>query len=209
MLLSVNAQVVDSKMKLFLGYGVGNYLGDQLFNDQGTIAPSFYRNLENVNAINVGISYKLLSNYSVVFSVDNQRYSSWLSDIHTSYTNSSIKAIHFCPAIQYHTAYTERGLFNQLKLYGHLSPVFSFSTINYPIRPTDFDAGVEFRELNYGVRATLGAEYALTNKIGVFANASIQQSFVNSQLYIDTRYLLTKVNIGLALTISWPKSFNL
>ncbi len=201
-------QLFESKSELFVAYTTGNFVGGQMFNDHGTIAPSFYRNLQSVQGITFGANYKLSDFYSAVFSVEQSGYTSWSSTDYSSYKNTQLMSLHLCPAIQYHSAFRDHGLYNRLKLYANACPVITLSTIAYPVKILNALTLDQTYELSYGARVTIGAEYAISNKIGLFFNSSLQQSFVKSHTYIDTNYLYHNINIGICLSIITSKTFN-
>lgn len=203
------AQLFETKSNFLIGYNAGGFVGKQLFNSQGTIAPSYYSAIDTFKGLTLGVAYKLSTHFSTGILVDYSYSSKWKSPQYTTYDSSLIQSFHFCPVIQYHTAYNEFGLWNRFKMYANLSPVVSYSRVVLPIALRETTSFLYINEMSYGARFTVGAEYALSNQVGVFLNTSLQQSFVKSQLYIDSNYLLQNVNIGLCFTLLKSKTFNL
>jgi hypothetical protein len=210
-------QFLDNKASLYLGYETGFNLGNELFNNQGTSAPSFYSNFKSLNGLNFkGIFFKLSDHISTGLSTNFIYNTDWRSRHYTSFLNSNEISFSFKPVIQYHTMYSEKGIYNRLKLYGELSPVIGYSmasltNINFVfISETDLNNSqlLKSNSIFYGLNLGGGAEYKLSNSFGIFANLSIQESFNESHIFIDNRKTALTFSIGTAICLSKGKRFN-
>ena len=208
------SQLLEDKTNFYIGYQSGTYLGSELFNDQGTISPSFYSNLKSNNGLMVKGTVKLLPIFDTGAKIVFSNSTNWQSESFTNYRNSYASTITIQPVIQIHNPFKNAGLYNALKMFAEISPLIGYSTID--IQNNLFDiSGVRpdknrlfSHSLVYGIEAGIGCEYSFTNTVGTFVNLSMQETFINSPLLIDTRYTLMSLNLGIRLNITKVKRFN-
>lgn len=208
------SQLLEDKTNLYIGYQRGLYLGNEQFNSQGTIAPSFYSNLLSNN----GIVLKDIINLSPLFSAGIKlgflASTNWENNNYISYKGAKSSTINLQPIIQIHNQFEKSGLNNRLKMYAEILPVIGLSMINiknnlFDISNPEFHTGTfTSSTLIYGLEASIGCEYAFTNKIGAYINLSLQEGFINTPLFLDNRYTLLGFNVGARLNISKVKRYN-
>ena len=213
--LNVFGQFLENSTSLLVGYETGLNLGNELFNNHGTLAPSFYSNFNSLNGLNIKGIFKLSGHISTGLSTSFLYNSDWKSMHYTSYLNSNEMSFSLKPVIQYHTIYSEKGIYNRLKLYGELSPVLGYSMANLTnsnfvvISETDLNSQLlKSNNIFYGLSLGGGAEYKLSNKFGIFANVSIQESFVTSHIFIDNSKTALILSIGTVISLSKGKRYN-
>lgn len=207
-------QLLEDRTNLFIGYKSGLYLGNELFNNQGTISPSFYSNLTSNNGLVVKYTTNLTPIFSTGLKLGSFIATNWQSENYTSYNDSKSTTINLQPIIQIHNKFQGNGLYNRLKVYGEISPVLGWSMLS--IRNNLFDiSGSEenvdtfsSNDLIYGLEAGVGCEYAFINQLGAFINLSVQEGFINTPLFLDNRYTLIGFNVGIRINISKVKRFN-
>jgi len=215
--LSINgyAQLLENKTNLSLSYQRALFMGGEMFNSKGTIAPSFYSNFKQANGLVVKETQKISDHISVGVSVGLLSASGWQSRNYASYDGSKSTTMSFQPVFQYHTKFAKSGLYNRLKWYGELSPVLGWSTLDISNHMFEIvgdknplNQVVNSNKLSYGVQVGVGGEYALTNKLGLLLNLSVQQSYIHSPMFIDNKYTLSSINIGMYYNLSKIKRFN-
>ena len=208
------SQLLEDKTNVYMSYQRALFLGNELFNDQGTISPSFYSNLTSNNGFNFKHLIKISPNFSTGYKFGFLAAMNWQSDKYKSYDDSKSTTINFQPVIQIHNKFQENGLYNRLKFYGELSPLIGLSMVNVKNNLFDISGpGVntdtfKSNDLVFGIETGIGCEYALTNKMGAFANLSVQECFISSPLFIDSRYTLLGLNVGVRVNISKVKRYN-
>jgi hypothetical protein len=208
------SQLLEDKTNIYISYQTGLYLGNELFNDHGTIAPSFYTNLSSNNGLNVNYISNFSKYLSSGFKVGVLISTNWQNKSYTSYNDSRSATINFQPVIQIHSEFQKNGLYNRLKLYAEISPVIGFTMVGIKSNLFDISSSDEnidtftSNNLMYGLEAGIGGEYSFTNKTGAFINLSMQEGFVHSPLFVDSRYTLLGFSVGIRINISKVKRFN-
>jgi len=212
---TIFGQFLDNRTSLQLGYETGINLGNELFNNQGILAPSFYSNFKSLNGINVKGITKLSDYISTGVSTSFLYNSVWESNHYSSYLQSNEMSISLMPVFQYHTKFSEKGIYNRLKLYVEISPVIGYSMAS--LQNSNFDIISETdlsnqlltsNNIYVGLSLGGGGEFKFSNSIGIFANLSIQENFVQSPIYIDNRKGDLLLRIGTVFSLSKVKRFN-
>lgn len=215
--LGINSysQLLEDKTNLYLGYQGGKYLGSELFNDYGTIAPSFYSNFRIANGVLLKGMTKISDHISTGLSISVLNASNWQNKNYSSYLNATSTVINFMPIFQYHTAFKQNGLYNRLKLYGEVSPVIGLSMVSLPssifhvVDPNNETSPIfKSNEMIYGFRLGVGSRYAFTNDYGLFMEMSINQVYLTYHPYVDTKYTLSTITFGMYFNLSKVKRFN-
>jgi len=213
--VNVFGQLLDNRANFQIGYETGINLGKELFNNQGIMAPSFYSNFKSLNGITFKGILKLSEHISTGLSTSILYNSDWESQHYSSYIKSNEKSISIKPVFQYHTAFKDKNIFNRLKLYGEVSPVIGFSAVSLAYSNFDVIGAADLKSqllksnnIYYGLSLGGGAEYKITNRIGVFANLSIQEHLIESPIYIDNRRSALTLSIGTVLSLAKYKRFN-
>ena len=212
--MSGYSQLFEDKTNFYISYERGLFLGNELFNDHGTISPSFYSNLTSNNGLMVKDIFNLSPLFSAGIKLGFLTSTDWKSNKYISYNGSKSAIINFQPVIQIHNKFQKNGLYNRLKVYGEVSPVIGFSMISiknnlFDISDTKLDNDTfSSNDLIFGLEAGVGCEYAFTNKTGAFINMSVQEGFINTPYFLDNRYTLLGLNVGVRINISKVKRFN-
>lgn len=212
---TIFGQLLNNRAGLQIGYETGIPLGNELFNNQGVMAPSFYANFKSMNGINIKGILKLSDHISTGISTSFIYASNWETKHYISYLNSNEKSICLKPVFQYHTVFKEKGIYNRLKLYGEISPVLGYSMTSLQnsnfevIGETVLNNGLlKNNNIYYGLSLGGGSEYKLSNRIGLFAQLSIQENFIESPVFIDNRKSSLTLSIGTVISLSKDKRFN-
>jgi hypothetical protein len=208
------SQLLEDKTNFYIAYQRGLFLGSELFNNHGTISPSFYSNLRSNNGLTVKYLSNLSPNLGVGLKLGFLSSRNWQSENYGSYKGSSSATIILQPVFQIRTKFNESGLYNRLKLYGELSPVIGFSKLSIQNKLFDISGYDENTDtfssnnLTFGIEAGVGCEYAFTNKAGAFINMSVQEGFIKTPFFVDNRYTLLSFDVGVRINISKVKRFN-
>jgi hypothetical protein len=208
------SQLLENKSNLYLTYQNGHILGAEKFNNNGIIAPSYFSNFEHANGFSIKNTFKVFPYFSAGFSVALMDIKGWHNDEFIGYENSTLTTYDIKPIIQFHNRFQSSGLFNRLKIYGELSPNIGVSKlfiVNNMVEITGaentIEDGIKSIKPYYGVQAGIGSEYALSNKFGISFDISIQRNFITHSLFIDNKYTLFGVNIGVFFNLAKFKRF--
>jgi len=213
---SIYAQVLDNKLNVVFSGGISNIYGKPVINERNYIMPSLFVNYENVNNRRFKIEYKLNSVIDLCLKLENIRCTNWQFDTGDAYfKNSKTKIFFVSPAIQLHNKFKEKGIFNRLKLYLELSPLFGISklTLTKPVFDISSTSGIEYspilensRFIN-GAEVTAGMKMTITSSIGLYTAFSYSYNHVNSLFFSDNRFTCTSINFGCFVKLFNNKHF--
>jgi hypothetical protein len=207
-------QLLEDKANFYIAYQSGCFAGSETFNDQGTISPSFYSNLNTNHGLVIKELLRLTPNTGIGVKLGFLSSTNWHSENYTSYNDSKSTMLNFHPVLRVNSRFRKNELYNRLKLYGEISPFVGWSMLSIKNNMFDingFEIFVETFDSNNiisGVEAGVGCEYAFTNKTGAFIDFSVQEGFVNSPFFLDSNYTLITLNIGVRISCSKIKRFN-
>lgn len=210
------SQLLENRTNLQVGYISGIYLGSELFNNLGTNAPSFYSNFRySFGAQMRGIT-KLSKHISCGVNISLLSASNWQCQLYNSYLNATSSSIQLAPSFQLNTPFRPHGLFNRLKVYAEVSPTvgLSMTQLNTQLfQIVGVKPGTETKKLNnsiliYGMEASVGCEYYISNSLGTFINVGMQKTIINNPFIIDSNYSLAAINIGLSINLLKIKRYN-
>ena len=207
-------QLIEDKTNFYIGYQTGLFAGSELFNDHGTISTSFYSNLTSNHGLIMKDIIRLSPNMGIGFKLGFLYSTNWQSENYTSYNDSRSAMINFHPVFRVNSKFQRYGLFNRLKLYGEISPFIGWSMLS--ITNSIFDINgyhiyadiLTSNDLTSGIEAGVGCEYAFTNISGAFVDLSVQEGFINTPFFVDSRYTLLGINVGVRINILKVKRYN-
>lgn len=211
--LEVNGQLFSDRSNLFAGFQTGVFAGGELFNHQGTVAPSFYSNFSHNYGYVLKQSVVLSPCYSAGLKVTMLYSENWQSDRYSSYKGAESKILAVLPTLEVHNKFSHYGLFNRLKLYADIAPVFGWSNTSIKSDIFYIKGNVEVNEVFIhdhffvGVNAGIGSEFAFTNSFGVFVDLSVQEAFFRHPFFVDNRYTLFAANFGVRINLIKHKRF--
>lgn len=209
------AQLIDNKMNIYFGYSTGVFHGKETIKDGSFIFPSLYANYTDLK----GLSFKCLVNSNPIYSLglgfNYSAASGWASSISEIYTNSQIHQYSLSPVIQFHTKFTETGIYNRIKGIFEIAPSFGFSdlTLATPLFDIQSQSGIVSQPMNsrdifYGIGSKAGAELSVTHRLGIYVAYSFQHNWITSKLYNDKGFSSSQLCLGLIMRLERFKRFN-
>lgn len=203
-LYSASAQLVEKKANLYVSYNNGNFFGDKTSNESGFIFPKFYSNLTKLNGYSAKVVYKIHPFLGLGLEIQNMTGSGWNLNDNDLFDGSEVTLKSLAPVFQIHTRFKESGIFNRVKLYGEVTPVFGNSRLKLEKPIFEISSGDNSRQSidesidNYfGIKGSAGAELSFSKDVGLFLSYSIQQSYISSALYYDENFISSQLNLGL------------
>ena len=107
-----NAQIIDNKIDLSLGYGQAKFGGDEMLNVDGFIAPALYSNFGKSYGISFRIIFLKKQRLSFGASLNYTSGSEWDTDEYADYLNSKVALFSFSPIVRIHNKPVESGFLN-------------------------------------------------------------------------------------------------
>lgn len=208
------AQLIDTKTGIQLNYLSGKFLGDAQTGNDGFIYPFLFPNFNNLSGYSAKAIYKLHPLVSLGVEGNHKAASDWQMSGSNVYNGAEVRFRSIAPVLQIHTKFRESGIFNRLKIYGELAPIFGQSELklDQPVFEIQ-DAGGTNSELteaisNYsGIKYGAGFEFAVSQKIGLHFNYSLHQNQISSVLYNDDKFIFTQASFGLIFRLIKDKRY--
>jgi hypothetical protein len=211
---TTNAQLIDNRIDLSLGVGYISFFGDRKIKEDNFISPSLYPNYSDLRELSFKVLVKQNKLYSLGLSLNSLDASGWKNSGSSLYDNSKIKQVGLSPVMQIHTKFTEIGVFNRIKIFLEIAPTIGLSELalsNQLFDIQDQNGSVpqpmDSRDLFYGIKSNVGFELSLTRAFGLYFSYSIQQNWVKSKLYNDSKFSYSNLGLGLVVRLEKNKRF--
>lgn len=208
------AQLTEKNLNIYISYNIGNSLGKEMSNDNGFIYPYLYSNMSKLNGYSFKATYKIHTLFRAGLEGGELRGTNWSAENNILYEGAKVNLKSISPVFQIHTRYNETGLYNRLKIYGEVAPVFGQSKLQLqkPIFEMDNSNESEMKFLetidNYlGIKGGVGVEFAFSKDAGINLSYSVQQNFISSALYNDEDFLYGQLSIGLYFRLFYDKRY--
>lgn len=208
------AQIIDNKIDLTLGAGIGKFVGTSIINDNGFIAPSLYANYKNLYPASLKGIFIKKRFFDLGSSLNIASASGWETESYTDYADSRILMFGLNPLIRIHNPAKDYGLLNRVKFFIETGPEIGFSKLSLanPLFDIhDNDALVSQPEgsndLFYGLKSSAGIEVSLNQSLGAFIRYSYGYFLVSSKLYSDARFSDQNIEAGIVLKLKKNKRF--
>lgn len=211
---TVSSQLINKKLNIHINYNVGDFMGKKFSNDNDFIYPYLYSNMTKLNGYSFKATYKIHSLFSAGLEGGEMRGTNWSAENNNLYEGVEVGLKSISPVFQIHTRYNETGLYNRLKIYGEVAPVFGQSKLQLqkPIFEIDNTNESEMKFLetidNYlGIKGRAGVEFAFSKDAGINLSYSVQQNFISSAFYNDEDFLYSQFSIGLYFRLFYDKRY--
>ena len=211
---SVFGQLIDKKLNIYAAYNIGNFSGEEMSNNNGFIFPKLYSNMSELNGYSLKANYKILPLFSIGLEGGEMRGTNWSSENNDLYNGAEVRLKSISPVFQIHTRFNETGIFNRLKLFGEVSPVFGQSKLQlknsiFEINSVD---GIDMKLLEsidnyFGVKGCIGIEYAFSKGAGFMMSYSAQKNYISSAFYNDADFVFGQISIGLYFRLLYNKRY--
>ena len=212
--LCLEAQMIDNKIDLNIGSGVGKFRGAAIQNSEGFISSSLYSNYKNLYSLSFrGILLKM-KYLDFGTSLNFTRASEWNCDSYTDYANSNSQIYSLNPIVRVHNAAKEYGILNRIKFFLETGPVIGLSKLSLATPLFDIHDSDNLvqqpdgsDDLYYGMKGTAGMEVFVNQTLGAFIEYTYGYSFVSSKFYADTHFSYQAVEAGIILRLMKDKRF--
>ncbi len=211
---SVHAQLIDKKLNIYATYNNGKFSGGEMSDNNGFIFPNLYSNLSELNGYSLKANYKILPLFSIGLEGEEIRGTNWSLENNDLYNGADVTLKLISPVFQIHTRFKETGIFNQLKLFGEVSPVFGQSKLQLekPIFEINSVDGIDMELLEsvdnyFGIKACFGIEYAFSKDAGLMLSYSVHKNNISSALYNDADFVFGQISIGLYFRLLYNKRY--
>ncbi len=211
---TVHAQLIDKKINIYSTYNIGKFSGGEMSDNNGFIFPNLYSNLSELNGYSLKANYKILPLFCIGLEGGELRGTNWSLENNDLYNEADVTLKSISPVFQIHTRFKETGIFNQLKLFGEVSPVFGQSKLQLgkPIFEINSVDGINMELLEsvnnyFGIKGCLGIEYAFSKDVGLMMSYSVQKSNISSALYNDADFVFGQISFGLYFRLLYNKRY--
>lgn len=208
------AQLAEKKLNFYASFNIGNFIGKEMSDDNGFIYPYLYSNMSILNGYSFKTTYKIHSLFSTGLEGGELRGTNWGVEDNNLYKGAEVKLKSISPVFQLHTRYNETGLYNRLKIYGEVTPVFGRSKLQLqkPIFEIDKTNESEMKFLEsvdnyFGIKGSAGVEFAFSKDAGLNVSYSVQQNFISSAFYNDEDFLYSQLSIGMYFRLFYEKRY--
>ncbi len=211
---SLESQIIDNKIDLCAGFGVGKFRGSSIINDNGFVAPSLYANFKNLYPASLkGILMKKRF-FDLGASLNIAAASGWETESYTDYSNSRILIFGLNPLVRIHNPAKDYGLLNRVKFFIETGPEIGFSKLSlanplFDIHGNDNPVSQPdgSNDLFYGLKSSAGIEVSVNQTLGTYIRYSYGYFSVSSKLYADTSFSDQNIEAGVVFKLRKNKRF--
>ena len=211
---SLNAQLIEKKLNIYIDTNTGSFLGKKSSNEDEFIYPYLYPNMTKLNGYGVKAPYRAHSLFSFGIEGNKMFGTEWVLGNNNLYEGAEASMQSVSPVFQIHTKFKKTGIFNQLKLYVEIAPVFGQSKLQlknpiFEINPVinSSEDLMESIDNYFGIKGGAGAEFSFSNDVGLFLTYSIQRNYISSTLYNDKSFIYNQLSIGLFFRFIYNKRY--
>lgn len=212
--VEVHSQQIDNKINLYLGYSVGNCLGNEMKVEENFNYPALFSNYQDVS----GYSFRALMNAGKHLSygvrVDLIEARNWVFIGHSEFADSQLRLNSFSPEIRIHTGFNGHGIFNRLGFYGSLAPEIGILSLNLAEEPFEILGAnasqytfLENEEIFTGFSVSMGAEYVLAQWMGLFIDYSQHFNWTSSLVFQEGGFFRSQLQFGVLIRILKDKRY--
>jgi opacity protein-like surface antigen len=205
---SVNAQLLGNKLNVFAGYESGGFSGAKAVSEGKFKYPSLYPGYGSLNGVNLKIQYNIKNHFTIGITLAQLFASKWENPDSMLYQDSKIKMSVLSVDLLIHTKLADAGLWNRLRLSAGIAPSVGLSklTLLHPLyniqqNGTAVASPAEISDMFYGMALRAGAEFSLTQQIGLAVDYSYGYYFVSSIVYNDKNIRMTLIDAGITLKL--------
>ena len=211
---TVSSQLINKQFNIHVNYNVGDFMGEEFSIDNGFIYPYLYSNMTKLNGYTFKATYKILSLFSVGLEGGEMRGTNWGAENNILYEGAEVNLKSISPVFQIHSRFDETGIFNRLKIYGEVAPVFGQSKLQLqkPIFEIKNLSESENKFLEsvdnyFGIKGSAGVDFTVSKAAGINFSYSVQQNFISSALYNDDDFLYSQFSFGLYFRLFYEKRY--
>ena len=211
---NASAQVIDNKINVNLGYGIGAFIGDEKAQDGNFILPSLFNNYSSAAGYFLKGTYKFKPALSASLEINGVNASGWSMEEYLDYEGSSLNTFSIAPGIQFHNKFKDVGFANRFKLYGEIALVFGSAQVSlgheiFEIQKAGVHVQSPMEESTpfIGAKLNAGLDYKINNYCGLFLDVSLNQNWIDAKFYGDRHFLIMRINAGFSIYLNKDKRF--
>jgi hypothetical protein len=214
--LDLSSQLVNNKIRIYIGGTSGRYYGQSTTNENGYISLTLFAGYKNLSGANIKVLFKMTEIFSVGPAVDYSVASDWGSQTSYFYYLSRSDNYVLSAILKLHSKYHDSGFTNRFTFSLEMAPEVGLSglklgqpifTVVGPIPESSQNRKYDVKDLVFGIRSGIGVEYSLIQLGGLFINYSFHYDRVNSKFYNDKQILSSCVNFGVFARFGYDKLF--
>jgi hypothetical protein len=201
---TVIAQLIDSHLKVSLGYQTGIPMGKDTNNNQGLITPSVFGNLDGWSGLQAKALYQLNSFAFAGLGISSLSAGSWSHNNYKDYMGATLRQNIISPTIQIRSRWNETGILNRLTGFCEVAPSLGMTSISLqnPVFEVYQDGQLvepimRSNDFLFGISLGLGVEYSINRAFGLTISYSFDYMRVNSVLYNDKAFGMHSLKAGL------------
>jgi hypothetical protein len=195
LIISAHAQLVPSKLDLFIGLHGSHMLGEEMIQEDGFITPALFPNMGSTKGFTVKGVFNLGNLFSLGAGLRQNHFENWSLAGYDVYNTALVRTASLSVILGLQSPFKETGFFNRVRFSLQLAPLIGTSNFSTDITPysifidpnTAVDGAKESKDLLWGADISGGLDLMLSNEVGVYARLGYQQSLVSSKLYHDDK----------------------
>lgn len=208
-----SAQFLENKLNVHAGCSVGFFQGNSAMEKDNFRFPTLYPNLKNLNGYSFKALYTVHDHLSVGVGMTNMRASKWSFNSQEVYSGSEVTLGSGAALFQFHNKARETGVFNRIKYFLELAPTLGAAKLTLAENIFAVEDGrtieppASSMDKYYGIGASLGIEYGVTQLVGINADYSFAYNWIKSSLYVDERFSFSQVTLGIYVKLLKEKRY--
>lgn len=178
------------------------------------ISPSLFSNYNALNGFSAKGVLKINELYSLGLGYNHTWASAWELSGYTDYSNSSFIQNSLSPTIQFHSKFSKNGIFNNLKLFAEIAPVFGVSRLSLQNSIFEINSGSDSISvplvsdfISIGLKAGAGLEISFNQVFGVFISYTYLATLSESAFFNEKHYSCSFFELGFLIRLKKDKLF--
>ncbi|MBN2616237.1 MAG: outer membrane beta-barrel protein [Bacteroidales bacterium] len=211
---TVHAQVIENKVNLNLGYGMGWFSGQSLIEDQSFSSPSLFANYKTTSGFTLTMLYNQMKPLRIGLDFEYVQASEWKLKEQTEYIGSSIKQFSAGPVVQYTYGFNQSRASEWLTAFVGFSPMIGYTNLSlrHPFFDIESTGGtieqpMESSDLFFDMKLDAGLEAVVWRNIAVFVSYAYSYGWTKSLVYPDTQFSCNMVKAGIVLHLIRNKRY--
>ena len=209
-----NSQVLDKKLHLFIGYGIGDINGESWINKNGLIVPGLLGNYNQSNFQNITATYKVKPWSSVGINLSSHNASIWELEDALLYANSKTNTLIIMPVVRLHSPINRQGILNRLQFYAEIAAGGGSMNIDFGhpmVQAIPTQGGTVYLRSEssdiLGVKTSVGCQIFLNQLLGVYANYSRAYYKMNGNMILDNTFSGSFFEFGVNIRFVTKKDY--
>ncbi len=214
----LQGQVIDNKVNIYTSLGIVENFGEETIAENGFVMPSLYNNYKSNNFVLLRGTYKYRKFLSVGIELKKIQYDKWDDGNETLlFEKASSNLFSVAPVIKFHNGFAPQSMFNRFTLSASIAPSVNFVNVRLDTDAfidvhsisTEPESTIKSQIVSLGTSIYIGAEYAITQDIGIFFEVGGHCIGVEGKLYNDKTLCAVSGSAGLVFKLFKNKRYYL